>query len=58
MWYGLRGLQVVGGDEVPQSVMKVFAALVNERKKSYVGGRWHTTGAAIEVEGDNDDAED
>ena len=37
--------------------MKVFAAWVNERKESYVGGREHTRGPAIEVEGD-DDAED
>ena len=58
MWYGLRGLQGVGGDEVPESVMKVFAAWVNERKESYVGARGHTRGAAIEVEGDDDDAED
>ena len=58
VWYGLWGLQVVGGDEVPESVMKVFAAWVNERKESYVGGRGHTRGAAIEVEGDDDDAED
>ena len=26
VWYGVRGLQGVGGDEVPESVMKVFAA--------------------------------
>ena len=52
--YGLPGPQGVGGDEVPESVMKVFAAWVNERKESYVGGRGHTRGAAIEVEGDND----
>ena len=58
MWYGLRGLQGVGGDEVLGSVMKVFAAWVNERKESYVGGRGHTRGVAIEVEGDDDDAED
>ena len=58
VWYGLRGLQGVRGDEVPESVMKVFAAWVNERKESYVGGRGHTRGAAIEVEGDDDDAED
>ena len=57
VWYGLRELQGVGGDEVPQCVMKVFAPWVNERKESYVGGRPHTRGAAIEVEGD-DDAED
>ena len=38
VWYGLGGLQGVGGDEVPESVMKVFAAWVNERKESYVGG--------------------
>ena len=52
VWYGLRGLQGVGGDEVPQSVMKAFAPWVKERKDSYVGGRAHTRGAAIEVEGD------
>ena len=34
VWYGLRGLQGVGGDEVPESVMKVFAAWVNQRKES------------------------
>ena len=34
VWYGLRGLQGVRGDEVPESVMKVFAAWVNERKES------------------------
>ena len=38
--------------------MKVFPAWVNERKESYVGGGGHTRGAAIEVEGDDDDAED
>ena len=58
VWYGLRGLQGVGGDEVPESFMKVFAAWVNERKESYVGGRWHARGTAYEVEGDDDDAED
>ena len=58
VWCGLRGLQGVGGDEVPESVMKVFSAWVNERKESYFGGRGHTRGAAIEVEGDDDDAED
>ena len=57
VWYGLRGLQGVGVDAVPESVMKVFAAWVNERKESYVGGRGHTRGAAIEVEGHDDDAE-
>ena len=57
VWYGLRGLQGVGGDEVAESVMKVFAAWVHERKESYVGGRGHTRGAAIEVEGKDDDAE-
>ena len=57
MWYGLRGLQGVGGDEVPESVMKVFAAWVMECKESCVGGRGHTRGAAIEVEGAADDAE-
>ena len=58
VWYGLRGLQGVGGDEVPESVIKVFGAWVNERKESYIGGRGHTRGAVIEVEGDDDDAED
>ena len=58
VWYGVRWLQGVGGDEVPKSVMKVLAARVNERKESYVGGRGHTRGATIEVEGDDDDAED
>ena len=58
VWYGLRGLQCVRGDEVPESVMKVFAAWVNERKESYAGGRGHTRGVAIEVEGDDADAED
>ena len=58
VWYGLRGLQVVGGDEVPESVMTRFAAWVNERKDNYVGGRGHTRGTAIEVKGDDDDAED
>ena len=58
MWYGQWGRQGVGGDEVPESVMKVFAAWVNERKESYVGGRGHTRGAAIEVEGADDDVED
>ena len=38
--------------------MKAFAAWVNERKESYVGGRGHTRGAAIEVEGGNEDEED
>ena len=57
VWYGLWGLQGVGGDEVPEFVMERFAIWVNERKESYVGGRGHTRGAAIEVEGD-DDAED
>ena len=38
MWYGLRRLQSVGGDEVPESGMKVFAAWVKERKDNYVGG--------------------
>ena len=38
--------------------MKVFAAWVNKREESYVGGRGHTRGTAIEVEGDDDDAED
>ena len=58
VWYGLRGLQGVGGHEVPESVMKACTALVNERKPSYVGGRGHTRGAAIEVEGDDEDDED
>ena len=58
VWYSVRGLQGVGGDEVPESVMNVFAAWVNERKESYVGARGHTRGAAIDVEGDDDDAED
>ena len=57
MWYGLRGYEDVGADEVPESVMKVFVAWVNKRKESYVGGRGHTRGAAVEVEGDGD-AED
>ena len=47
VWYSLRGLQGVGGDEVPESVMKVFAAWLNERKEIYVGGGGHTRGAAI-----------
>ena len=51
------GVQGVGGDEVPESVMKVFAAWMNKRKESYVGGRGYTRGPAIEVEGD-DDVED
>ena len=34
VWYGMRRLQGVGGDEVPGSVMKVLAAWVNERKES------------------------
>ena len=29
VWYGLRGLQGVGGDEVPDSVIKAFVAWVN-----------------------------
>ena len=57
VWYGLRGLQGVEGDEVSESVTKVFAAWGNERMESYIGGRGHTRGVAIEVEGD-DDAED
>ena len=36
MCYGLRGLQGVGGEEVPESVMKAFAAWVKERKDSYI----------------------
>ena len=39
--YRLRGPQGVGRDEVQESVMKAFAAWVNERKDSYVGGRGH-----------------
>ena len=58
VWYGLRGLQGVGGDEVREYVMKALAAWVNERKESYVGGRGHTRGAAIEVEGDDNDEGD
>ena len=57
VWYGLGGLQGVGGGEVLESVMKVLAAQVNELEESYVGGRGHTRGGAIRVEGD-DDAED
>ena len=60
VWYGLQGLQGVGGDEfseVSEFVMTVFAARMNKRRQSYVGGRGHTRGAAIEVEGDDDDAE-
>ena len=57
VWYGLWGLQGVGRDEVPESIMKVFAACVNEREEIYVGGRGHTRGVAIEMEG-VDDAED
>ena len=32
VWYGVWGLQGVGGDEVPESVMKVFAAWVRSTK--------------------------
>ena len=38
--------------------MKVFAPWVNERKESYIGGRGHTRGTAVEFEGDYEDAED
>ena len=38
--------------------MKAFAAWVNECKKSYVGGRGHTRGAAAEVEGHDEGEED
>ena len=38
VWYGVRGLQGVRADEVPESVMKAFAAWVNEHKESYIGG--------------------
>ena len=31
VWYGLRGLQGVGGDEVPASVMHAVGAWVKER---------------------------
>ena len=34
VWYGLPGLRGVGGDEVPGSVLKAFAAWVKERKDS------------------------
>ena len=54
VWYGLRGLQGVGGHEVPGSVMKVITAWVNELEENYVGGQGHTRGAAIRVEGDDD----
>ena len=37
VWYGVRGQQGVGGDEVPESVMKVFAA-VGERAQGEL--RW------------------
>ena len=37
VWYSLRGLHGAGGDEVPESVMKVAPRWVNERKESYVG---------------------
>ena len=57
MWYGLRGLQGVGGDEVAEPVMKGFGAWVKERKDSYLGGRGHTRGDAIEVEGDDENEE-
>ena len=51
VWYGLHGLQGVGGDEVPDYVMHAVGAWVKEHKDSYVGGRGHTRGAVIEVEG-------
>ena len=38
VWYCLWGLQCVGGDEVPESLMQAFAAWVDERKESYIGG--------------------
>ena len=34
VWYGLRGLRGVGGDEVPRYVLKAFAAWVKECKDS------------------------
>ena len=34
VWYVVRGPQGVGGDEVPESVMKAFPAWLNERKES------------------------
>ena len=55
VWYRLQELHGIGGDEVPESVMKGFAAWVKERKDSYVGGPGHTRGAAIEVQGDDED---
>ena len=38
VWYGLGGLQGVGGDEVSESVMKAFVSWVKESKDSHVGG--------------------
>ena len=38
VWYGLRGLQGVGGDEVPQCVRKAFVAWLKERKDSCASG--------------------
>ena len=58
VWYGRRGLQGVGVDEVPESVMKAFATWLNEHKESCLGGRGRTRGAAIEVEGDGEDEGD
>ena len=55
---GLRALQGVGGDEVPESVMKAYTAWVTARKGSYVGGREHTRGVAVEVEGHNKEEEE
>ena len=57
-WHGLRGLQGVGGDEAPGSLMNAFATCVKERKDNYLGGQGHTRGTAIEVEGDGEDEED
>ena len=51
-------LQGVGGDEVPESAMKAFIAWVKEDRGSYVGDRGHTRGAAIKVQGADEDEED